>query len=69
MHCVQVEIDYKSECMAGQTVESLGSHVDEDANGSGMLRSGCLLPKACISAAIFTDTHSFFSMVIATVSY
>ena len=69
MHCVQVEIDYKSECMAGQTVESLGSHVDEDANGSGMLRSGCLLPKACISAAIFTDTHSFFSMVIAIVSY
>ena len=35
---MQVEIDYKSECMAGQTVESLGSHIDEDTNGSGILR-------------------------------
>ena len=35
---VQVEIDYKSECMAGQTVESLGSRVVEDTNGTGLLR-------------------------------
>ena len=34
----QVEIDYKSECMAGQTVESLGSSTAEDTNGSGVLR-------------------------------
>ena len=58
MHCVQVEIDYKSECMAGQTVESLGSHIDEDANGSGMLRSRFLLPRACISIAQVTDALS-----------
>lgn len=37
-HVLQVEIDYKSECMAGQTVESLGSHIAEDTNGSGILR-------------------------------
>lgn len=35
----QVEIDYKSECMAGQTVESLGSRIQEDTNGTGVLRS------------------------------
>ena len=35
---MQVEIDYKSECMAGQTVESLGSRVVEDTNGIGHLR-------------------------------
>ena len=36
---LQVEIDYKSECMAGQTVESLGSSTgSEDTNGSGVLR-------------------------------
>ncbi|KAK9820844.1 hypothetical protein WJX81_006136 [Elliptochloris bilobata] len=34
----QVEIDYKSECMAGQTVESLGSRVVQDTNGTGILR-------------------------------
>jgi fatty acyl-ACP thioesterase A len=34
----QVEIDYKSECMAGQTVESIGSCTSEDTNGSGVLR-------------------------------
>lgn len=34
----QVELDYKSECMAGQTVESLGSRVVEDTNGTGVLR-------------------------------
>lgn len=37
---MQVEIDYKSECMAGQTVESLGSRVVEDTNGTGFLRCG-----------------------------
>ena len=37
----QVEIDYKSECMAGQTVESLGSHIEEDTNGTGLLRFAC----------------------------
>ena len=39
MWCTQMEIDYKSECMAGQTVESLGNRVQEDTNGSGVLRS------------------------------
>lgn len=38
MWCAQMEIDYKSECMAGQTVESLGSRIQEETNGSGMLR-------------------------------
>ena len=36
----QVEIDYKAECMAGQVVESLGSRVQEDTNGTGILRYG-----------------------------
>ncbi|CAL5224469.1 g7161 [Coccomyxa viridis] len=35
---LEVEIDYKSECMAGQTVESLGSHIEEDTNGTGIRR-------------------------------
>lgn len=43
---VQVEIDYKSECMAGQTVESLGSHIEDESNGSGILRSA--IAKLCI---------------------
>ena len=64
---MQVEIDYKSECMAGQTVESLGSHIDEEANGSGMLRSGCLLPRACIRAFHVIDTHSSFSLITVIV--
>ncbi|BDA48332.1 Palmitoyl-acyl carrier protein thioesterase, chloroplastic [Coccomyxa sp. Obi] len=34
----EVEIDYKSECMAGQTVESIGSRIKEDTNGTGILR-------------------------------
>ena len=38
-----MEIDYKSECMAGQTVESLGSRVVEDTNGTGFLRCGPLI--------------------------
>lgn len=38
----QVELDYKSECMAGQTVESIGSRVVEDTNGTGVLR--CAAP-------------------------
>ncbi len=35
---LQMEIDYKSECMAGQTVESIGSRIQEDTNGTGVLR-------------------------------
>lgn len=35
---MQIEIDYKSECMAGQTVESLGSRIQEETNGTGCLR-------------------------------
>ena len=41
----QVEIDYKSECMAGQTVESLGSHIEE-----GHQRNRH--PKVCLSRTL-----------------
>ena len=68
MHCVQVEIDYKSECVAGQTVESLGSHIDEDANGSGMLRSEiCCQELASLQLSLQTLTPSY-SMVIVIAS-
>ena len=52
---VQVEIDYKSECMAGQTVESLGSRVVEDTNGTGLLRCAaglCLWQCGCLAHAL-----------------
>ena len=35
---VQVEIDFKSECLAGDTVESLGSRIVEETNGAGIIR-------------------------------
>ncbi|KAK9804180.1 hypothetical protein WJX73_009384 [Symbiochloris irregularis] len=34
----QVEIDFKSECLAGDTVESLGSRLQEETNGEGVVR-------------------------------
>ncbi len=51
---VQVEIDYKSECMAGQTVESLGSHIEEDTNGTGIRRFACTraLPDVALHVAL-----------------
>lgn len=45
---MQVEIDYKSECMAGQTVESLGSHIEEDTNGTGIRRSARTSQSLCM---------------------
>ena len=67
MHCVQVEIDYKSECMAGQTVESLGSHIDEDANGSGTLRSEfCCQELASVQLNMQTLNPSSMIIVIAS---
>ncbi len=46
----QVELDYKSECMAGQTVESLGSRVVEDTNGTGVLR--CAAPASALPSTL-----------------
>ena len=36
--CVQIEIDYKAECHSGDTIESLGSRILEDTNGTGIHR-------------------------------
>lgn len=58
---MQVEIDYKSECMAGQTVESLGSRVVEDTNGTGFLRCGPVIRKA----AQFQGPPGCASLVLA----
>ena len=41
--CLQVEIDFKNECMAGDVIESLSSRVDEHTNGTGVIRSACLV--------------------------
>ena len=35
---VQVEVDYKAECMAGDEVESLGSRVESENQASGTIR-------------------------------
>ena len=35
---MQVEIDFKNECMAGDAIESLSSRVDEHINGTGVIR-------------------------------
>ena len=37
---MQAETDYKAECIAGDTIESLGCRVDENSNGTGIIRSG-----------------------------
>ena len=41
-HCVpvslQMEIDYKAECHSGDAIESLGSSIKEDTNGTGIRR-------------------------------
>ena len=38
--CLQTETDFKAECMAGDTIESLASRVEEDTNGTGVVRWG-----------------------------
>jgi len=35
---VQMEIDYKAECHSGDAIESLGSSIKEDTNGTGICR-------------------------------
>ncbi len=35
---VQMEIDYKAECHSGDAIESLGSSIKEDTNGTGIRR-------------------------------
>ena len=40
---LQVETDYKAECMAGDTIESLACRVKEDTNGTGIIRRGLSL--------------------------
>jgi len=35
---IQAETDFKAECMAGDTIESLASRVVEDTNGTGVFR-------------------------------
>lgn len=35
---LQTETDFKAECMAGDTIESLASKVEEDTNGTGVVR-------------------------------
>lgn len=42
---IQIEIDYKNECLAGHTVETLGNFVDEETNGSGLKRYTHMLRK------------------------
>ena len=34
-----MEIDFKNECMAGDAIESLATRVDENTNGTGVIRS------------------------------
>lgn len=34
----QMEIDYKAECHSGDAIESLGSSIREDTNGTGIRR-------------------------------
>lgn len=46
--CVQTEIDYKAECHSGDAIESLGSSIKEDTNGTGIRRcAACLLQSCC----------------------
>ena len=33
-----MEIDYKAECHSGDAIESLGSSIKEDTNGTGICR-------------------------------
>lgn len=35
-----MEIDYKAECHSGDAIESLGSSIKEDTNGTGIRRQG-----------------------------
>lgn len=35
---LQIEIDYKAECHSGDAIESLGSSIKEDTNGTGIRR-------------------------------
>lgn len=35
---LQMEIDYKAECHSGDAIESLGSSIKEDTNGTGIRR-------------------------------
>lgn len=35
---MQMEIDYKAECHSGDAIESLGSSIKEDTNGTGIRR-------------------------------
>ena len=35
---LQTETDFKAECMAGDTIESLASKVEENTNGTGVVR-------------------------------
>ena len=41
--CLQIEIDYKAECHSGDAIESLGSKIVEDTNGTGIRRLVILL--------------------------
>lgn len=41
--CMQIEIDYKAECHSGDAIESLGSKIVEDTNGTGIRRFVTLL--------------------------
>ena len=35
---LQMEIDYTAECHSGDAIESLGSSIKEDTNGTGIRR-------------------------------
>lgn len=43
---VQVEIDYKAECVAGDTVDCLGARITDPADTNG---NGDGAPLACLS--------------------
>jgi len=51
---VQAETDFKAECMAGDTIESLASRVVEDTNGTGVFRYTRDLPiEDCQPSLVF----------------
>lgn len=49
---MQMEIDYKAECHSGDAIESLGSSIKEDTNGTGILRWAFILLNMLFSCSM-----------------
>lgn len=64
---LQIEIDYKAECHSGDAIESLGSRIVEDTNGTGIRRQAIIVThSACVKPNYSLTYHLHLDQLLAS---